>query len=300
MSGYAEPYDSMYLALLYSENGNHLKALDLLDKVSASDSDRYMYTRDFVRYRLCKDLGLYKEALDELEKADAISELKIKSRLAQSLSSSVIDYINDNHQKTKSSLRSSRIITLLVIVSAALSISLMLILVFYVRERHRKEIKEKNEYADQLLSLLKESKEESGRAQASVNTLFSSKNSLLEDLCSIMAQNQDTPSTRKKIANMVTDLIKNFSIDSGKVEELERQADILYGNLYTEFRNDLPDLKAADYHLFLFCIHKFSNTAIALFLNSANVTSVYNRKRRLKDKIKQLEGHKAEKYLQFL
>ena len=59
-------------------------------------------------------------------------------------------------------------------------------------------------------------------------------------------------------------------------------------------------MKEADYRLFLFSLLGFSIPAIAVFLKEKKITAVYDRKRRLKDKIKTLDPIKSNRYLAFL
>ncbi len=69
--------------------------------------------------------------------------------------------------------------------------------------------------------------------------------------------------------------------------------------MISEFKNDLPGLKDVDYCLFLFTVLKFKNPAIRLLLREEKVNAIYNRKRRLKDKINQLEHNKANRYIRY-
>ena len=62
----------------------------------------------------------------------------------------------------------------------------------------------------------------------------------------------------------------------------------------------MPNLKEADYLLFLYTTLGFSITAIALFLNEEKVDAVYNRKARLKNKIRNLGTSKYELYAKYL
>lgn len=73
----------------------------------------------------------------------------------------------------------------------------------------------------------------------------------------------------------------------------------LYNNIFSDFKNDLPDLKEADYRLFLFCILGLSTDSISLLLKETNKAAVYNRKKRLKEKIRKLDAQKQGKYFNF-
>ena len=68
----------------------------------------------------------------------------------------------------------------------------------------------------------------------------------------------------------------------------------------TRFREDFPNVKDADFILFLYTLLGFSNIAIALFLKEEKVMAVYNRKNRLKKKIKEIGEERAKAYLDLL
>lgn len=91
-----------------------------------------------------------------------------------------------------------------------------------------------------------------------------------------------------------------MSGDKKKIENLERMVDKNCDNVISDLKKDLPGLKEADYNLFLYSILGFSTSTIALFLKEEKLTSVYERKRRLKDKIKQLNSIHRDNYLDFL
>jgi hypothetical protein len=98
----------------------------------------------------------------------------------------------------------------------------------------------------------------------------------------------------------VTSIIDNLSVRSEKIEELENQVNDMYDNLFIRFRSDMPNLKEADYRLYLFLILRISNSAISLFLKEDKINAVYDRKRRLKDKIKKLDKVKSKEYLSYI
>lgn len=74
----------------------------------------------------------------------------------------------------------------------------------------------------------------------------------------------------------------------------------MFDNLMTDFKEDLPGLKDVDYRLYLFSVLRLPTIAISLFLKEDKALAVYNRKKRLKDKIKQLDDKKRERYLKFI
>lgn len=123
---------------------------------------------------------------------------------------------------------------------------------------------------------------------------------MLEELIEIVIFNNDSNIAKRKIADTVTRLIEDLSIQSNKIKELEINIDNLLDNLFSDFRKDLPNLKEADYRLFLFSILNISTPAISLLLKEEKIEAIYNRKRRLKNKIKKLGEIKSEQYLKYL
>lgn len=80
---------------------------------------------------------------------------------------------------------------------------------------------------------------------------------------------------------------------------MEKHVDKIYNNVFTSFRQDFPSLKDNDYRLFLFIILGLSNAAISLLLKEEKLSAIYERKRRLKEKIKNLPQEKQEMYMFF-
>lgn len=154
--------------------------------------------------------------------------------------------------------------------------------------------------ADQLKEDLNELSNRNSEIVKQIQELVSTKYELLEKLCDITRQNSDTKVARKKIADAVTKLIDDLSIRSEKIIQMENKINQTEQNLIADFKNDLPELKEADYRLFLFSICKFSTPMISLFLKEEKTEAVYNRKKRLKDKIKRLDSPNSERYLKYL
>ncbi|MBD5356282.1 MAG: hypothetical protein HDR88_04660 [Bacteroides sp.] len=146
---------------------------------------------------------------------------------------------------------------------------------------------------------LDRSNTENMNALGIIRVLRSARYELLEQLAEIVRHNE-TKVARRKIADMVTTLIEDFSDNGKKIDELGRSVDSLHDNLWSDIRRDMPGLKEADYRLFLFSVLQLSSDTIALFLREDNVSAVYNRKKRLKDKIRRLEPDKADRYLRCL
>ena len=133
-----------------------------------------------------------------------------------------------------------------------------------------------------------------------MESLLSSRYSMLENLCEMVVTSPDTKSAQKKIVNTVTDIIENLSIPGDKIMELEKEMDGIHGNVCSNFKTDFPNLKDADYRLFLFSVMGLSMTTIMLLQKETKIEAVYSRKKRLKAKVKAFDSPNADAYLKFL
>lgn len=138
------------------------------------------------------------------------------------------------------------------------------------------------------------------RSNALILSMMGDRFEILDKLCQLLYSAPNSAQAKKKISHEIELLIDQYSKDEKKIAELESYADTHYDNIMTSFREDFPNLINNDYLLFLYSIYGFSSPAIALFLGLENVSGVYDRRKRLKNKIKVFEGENKTKYLQIL
>jgi len=85
------------------------------------------------------------------------------------------------------------------------------------------------------------------------------------------------------------------------LKELEDEIRFTFAIIFFhDFREAFPNLKKDDYKVFLFSILKFSSSLVASITGVRNVLAVYNRRRRLKDKITQSDIQGKERFLAVL
>ncbi|MDE7466173.1 MAG: hypothetical protein K2M59_07105 [Muribaculaceae bacterium] len=99
-----------------------------------------------------------------------------------------------------------------------------------------------------------------------IKDLMNSHYSVIESIADINVKYSETGMSDKKILRWVDRLMSDMSERSPLIVEMEKKVDEIYDHLYTDFKNDLPDLKENDYKLFLFSIYGFSAPVMALFL----------------------------------
>ena len=294
-SDYAESSDSIYLALTYASLNEPLKALYLINQISASDS----MLLHFTKYKIFKQLRKYDDALYELEQVDSMTNQTFRNHINQNLTGTVVDYLKLSQQATKAELQNAHTHNWLIAIVAMLFIVVTLGVSIHFRAQKHKALNDNIIFAERLQNMLTQTQTEKTKASSVIRELLASKYELLEELCNIIISCSNPRSARQRIAESVTTLIDNLSIRSDKIIAMEHQVDTMYDNLFSDFRKDLPSLKDADYRLYLFTIFGLSNTAISLFLKEDKLTAIYDRKRRLKDRIRQLDPTKCARYMAF-
>lgn len=292
---YAETIDTLYLCNTLFEMGYINEAANVLEKTS----NQNLPLKSQLRYRIAKTFQNYSEAIKEAEFIDSLLNADFKLAMSHNLTTSIAEYYNLNKKVDEAEIRSSRIMNWAIIITSLAIISIMMLVGWYIYNLQNKKISEKVLLANQLQEELSKSKQNNTNSTDIIKSLMSTKYELLEELSSIVLRNNDTKVARKKIADTVTRIIEKFSIRSEKIVALEDKVDSLYNNLMSDFKIDLPNLKEVDYRLFLFSVLGLSNATISLFLKEDKIDAVYNRKRRLKDKIKQLDSTKAGRYLAY-
>ena len=136
--------------------------------------------------------------------------------------------------------------------------------------------------------------------QSDLKDMLLSRDSEIDSLCRTFYENQNAPSLKTAISREIDGLVYDLSDNPDYMATLQRMANDNFEDIYTRFLNDMPGLKDADYKLFLYSLLGFSIPAIALLLREEKVNSVYNRKARLKRKLKGLPQDKATEYLAIL
>lgn len=118
-------------------------------------------------------------------------------------------------------------------------------------------------------------------------------------LCQDIFQNNCMRSM-KTTYSTVRRFMDAYSADDEKLSGIESLINESYGGILEKIKLDFPNLKREDYLLFIYSCLGFSNLSIALFLNEEKVTAVYNRRKRLKKRMKESGSIYAEYYTEIL
>ncbi len=284
------------LGISYIELGKISKAEKLFKGIEESYDSEHLS----LAYEIAKRRGDLKKALCVLSSLynnlDSVFAQSMNLNFSQSLTEyhKAEQEIKKNELNREKQLRNRIILLCLLIV--------VISVLFFIRYRRKYRLKlEKNiSIAQNLQEILQLKESNFSDAQESIRNLLASRFEIIDELCKTVYENKATGLVKKKISDEIEKLIEDFSSNKQKIIELEKFVNNNYTNIITSFKSDFPNLKEADYLLFLYTSLGFSISAIALFLKEDKLDAVYNRKARLKSKIRKLNPIQANRYLDLL
>ena len=294
--GYGIFQDSLLLALSLVETGQISEAEKVLESVTEKED----VLAHVVQFNIYKKKGDLKAALIENEYLDSVSNLTLKKGISHSLSSSLAEYFELERKTDMAELKAYRFRMMVVILLALIVIGSLSVLICAIIRRHRRQLEEKMRVAETLKMELELNMQDNIQNQEIKRALLGDNFQMLDGFGKILMETPDEKKALKKTAEAVGKFLDELSVCGERTRTLENKVDIAYDNLFSDFREDLPGLKDADYLLYLYSVLHISNATISVLLKEQRVESVYNRKRRLKDKIKSLEENKSSRYLRYL
>lgn len=296
---FKEINDSFLLANVCIEIGEFDKADQILSILSVKDNEERLSIMS-LRATLMNARNDYKNAFMASDSAFKLTNIEFRENASNTLTSTLKEYFDIKEKHSDALIQASRLRNWLILIIAIFIIIVVIFVSVLLNKRQKRRIEEKVLFAEQLKSDLDRMKNDSAATVELIQKLMSTKYKLLDDLSSIIMQSSDTKVARRRIADVVTGIIEDLTIGNKNILLLENEVNTVYNNLIIDFKNDQPDLKEADYRLYLFSVLGLSNSVISLFLKEEKIDAVYNRRRRLKDKIKRLDKEKQQRYLAFL
>lgn len=285
--------DTAYLGLALVSTGEITKAMEIHQKI---ETDSNLATIE-LKSKIYQAVGDYEKAYNALTILDSLTNNKFDRILGSDIPRLITEQLEED--KKVAEYRESAANAKLTII-IALTIALVAMFIFLTLRTYRRQkmkIERNIAIAENLREILRLKENDN---TIIVNNLLASHFDYIDSLCKICYETRDKSALRAKISNEVTNLIGSLTDHNGKLGELESLADSLYDGVLTDFKRNFPGLKEIDYHLFLFSIFGFSTTAIALLLNEDKIDSVYNRRARLKNRIKLSNIPDVNRFLRFL
>lgn len=292
----ASSQDSSFLGLVYSRTGQLEKAQKISDAIEAH-KDLHSY---YLKYDVSKANGSLTDALTALKSYDSIASLNLNERIKTDLGTSVIGYYSYKNKLIENDIQLAKFRMIIILIIGVIVLTIIVYIALRYYRKQKRQISESMLIAENMKEILTLKEHECSAAQHSIRELINTKFDLFDNLFKAYYESQHSTSAKKHISNEVQRIIDTLSSDSSTALQLEQDIDEHCSGIMSHFRHDMPNLKVADYRLFLYSVLGFSTTAISLFLKVDKINSVYDRKKRLKIKIKQSESGRKDEYLQYL
>lgn len=295
-SGLATNEDTILLGLCYIHNNKEPEARQILKNIKDTSYIAYSMLESEVAY----SQNAPEKAFSALRKYHEKSNTILRNSINKNLHGSVINYYDMSAHANKAEADRLQLTIWLIIISALFLAIITFLFINHLLHRQREKIEQNVCMAEQLMETLFAKEKECSCAQDSIRVLLSSQYDMFDNLCRLIYESSTKDIARKRISDTVDAFIKQFSSNNKKIKELENFIDEHHSNLISDFKSDLPMLKDAEYRLFLLSVLGFSCTTISMFCKDDKISSVYDRKRHLKDKIKKLDTEKCSRYLSYL
>lgn len=120
---------------------------------------------------------------------------------------------------------------------------------------------------------------------------------VFNQVLTLVNDNKNKELSKDKFLEVINKLIEKITPGNRGYSELEQLINSNKDNIIADLRRDLPSLKDSDYALFTYTLLGLSLTSISILLGENNINNLYNRKRRLKNKISSLQTDRKGDYL---
>lgn len=235
-----------------------------------------------------KELKVYKDAQDTI--------------IAKILHSNVSESLN-HYQETRESLRKvrhlkERYVWILILFGVIITASSLIEILRKSLERkdfikHKMEEDMENLKKD-FYVLLEKKKIISNSFRNSIRDKYDR----IDTLCDNYFEKRVSSKTNNKLANQINDVVAEFN-DKKCLEKMAREVDSYTDGLYSSFKNFFPDTKEETLKLYLYLILGFGTRTISVIMDQ-EPSIIYNRKSRLKAKIRESNIERKEEHLQLL
>lgn len=293
-----DPNDSIrpwvgYLTRSYVESGEIEKASKLIDACKRmNDIQACIGLSSYYEY-----VGRYKEAFEAFVEEHRQSNIMLEWQMKQNLTEPYTQIINEEDMAHKSQTAYERAWWIAAII---LIVSIATITGMYIIWRYRRKQQALRASLESLGGVAREYDEICGKIATLNKSVLQNEYKLANEFYNELYTMGDNDQTRKRFLTELTKRFNDITHDSTKQAEMEAWVNQQTDNLIERFRTLLPNLKDEDYRLFLYSVLGFSNNAMALLINAPDLTSVYNRRKRLRIKLRSITGIDVKEFIEYL
>ncbi len=284
----------VYLGIAYAFEGQTKEAESIADSIAHSGTEFRQDLVTWLRFAISRSKHDYLTAMNAAYTLDSMSNKTYERFITQNITGSLVSSYEADKQfqlLKEANIKTKATVTIIILIFAILTVCAVGWLIIRMHKRKISEI-----------SLAASRIEEDLRNARSCNkAIFSLKYDMLDRLCQLVFQSGTDEKSQDAISEAVISHLKEWrNMKKKKFAELTSMIDKAYDNLYSDFITDFPATNEDDLKIFIFSILGFSGSSIAWFLKNITVTSVYDRKKRLKNRIKTSGATNRERYLEYL
>lgn len=293
-----DPNDSIrpwvgYLTRSYVESGEIEKAAKLIDACKRmNDMQGNLGLSSYYEY-----VGLYKEAFEAFSEEHRHGNKLLLWQMKQNLTEPYAQIINEEDMAHKAQTAYERAWW---IAAIAVLLSVSALITIYIVWRYRRKQQALRARLESLGGVAREYDAICGKMESLNKSILQKEYSLADNFYNLIYSHGDTPQIRKKFLTDLTEQFSNINRDSARQAEMEAWANRHTDNIIQRFRTLLPNLKEEDYRLFLYSVLGFSNNSMALLIDAPDLTSVYNRRKRLRIKLRNITDTDVKEFMEYL
>ena len=270
-------------AILSAHSGNFVDAKTYISKAKTEQIIKPMQLAysEYIIMKICGDdsdaLTMYREMIAEQDKF-------VFNAINNSLLQSQVDLLSGQVASAKEIQQKTRLINYLL---AIISAGIVLLFIYYIRNRQRKHQAEIKRYIDIIadMELMRKDNSTNNMLNATIDRLYRSSLDEINELCEIYYEQSDSSRLASKIFAQVESNIERLKSDRKRIEELESAVNISHNDIMAKLREQCPGLTEREMRIALYSYAGFSNRAISLLVG-ANAETLPKIKYSIREHIK--------------
>lgn len=287
------PTDSAVFGLSLLNNGDTAKALGILTNIH----EREHLLSDYILLDLEVARNDYVAAYRTLTGINDSTEAINSEIVCRDMIGLVADYYDIQRKSANETIRNKQIIITLTVICLFVACVAAIIIVQFIRIKSHQKLSESIALAEELKLAYKSISENLEASKSSVQQLMKKRFDVFNQVLTLVNDNKNKELSKDKFLEVINKLIEKITPGNRGYSELEQLINSNKDNIIADLRRDLPSLKDSDYALFTYTLLGLSLTSISILLGENNINNLYNRKRRLKNKISSLQTDRKGDYL---
>ena len=270
-------------AILSAHSGNFVDAKTYISKAKTEQIINPMQLA-YSEYKIMKICGDDSDALTMYSEMIAEQDKFVFNAINNSLLQSQVDLLSGQVASAKEIQQKTRLINYLF---AIISAGIVLLFIYYIRNRQRKHQAEIKRYIDIIadMELMRKDNSTNNMLNATIDRLYRSSLDEINELCEIYYEQSDSSRLASKIFAQVESNIERLKSDRKRIEELESAVNISHNDIMAKLREQCPGLTEREMRIALYSYAGFSNRAISLLVG-ANAETLPKIKYSIREHIK--------------